>query len=173
MTERDRLVWSAAAIVRAARIANRLFLAAVGIGLGATWLVPGFFAALLAKADPATDLPAALLGLRLLMLIGIVMAIATDRLLAAMAAIVVSAGEGDPFVPGNAGRLRVIGWALLTLQLLDIPCALLARFWPSLGSAAPSGDISVGGWVATLMVFVLARVFAAGSVMRDELSGTV
>ena len=73
----------------------------------------------------------------------------------------------------NAERLRRIGWALLILQLLDLPCALLARFWPSLGSAAPSGDISVGGWLATLLMFVLARAFAAGSIMRDDLAGTV
>lgn len=173
MRQRDQLVRSAAAIMHVASVANRLFLAAVSLGLIATWLNPAFFAGLLAEADVVTDAPAGLLGIRLLLLIGIAMAIATDRLLDAMAAIIASAGDGDPFVFANSRRLRTIGWALLTLQLLDLPCALLARFWPSLGSAAPSGDISVGGWVATLMMFVLARVFATGSVMRDELAGTV
>jgi hypothetical protein len=42
-----------------------------------------------------------------------------------------------------------------------------------MGSAAPNGDISIGGWIAVLMVFVLARVFAAGSAMRDDLEGTI
>jgi hypothetical protein len=66
-----------------------------------------------------------------------------------------------------------MGWALLGLQLLDIPGALLGRFCPSLGSAAPDVSFSPGGWIAVLMVFVLSRVFAAGSAMKDELEGTV
>ncbi len=169
----DRLLRSAAIIVRIAWIANRLLLAAITIGLIATWLSPGFFTGLLTEANPAADIAASLPGIRLLMLVGIAMGIATDRLLLSLAAVVASAGQGDPFLSANAHRLRTIGWALLTLQLLDIPCALLARFWPSLGAAAPNGDISVGGWIATLMVFILARVFAAGSVMRDDLEGTV
>ena len=128
---------------------------------------------MLVKADPGVDVAAAFLGVRLLMLIGVAMMIATDRLLVPLSSIVASAGQGDPFVAANAARLRQIGWALLALQMLDLPCALLARFWPSLGSAAPIGDVSVGGWLATLMVFVLARVFATGSAMRDDLAGTV
>lgn len=116
---------------------------------------------------------AALAGVRLLTLIGVAMTIAIDRLLVPLGALVASAERGDPFLPVNAGRLTQIGWALLVLQLLDVPCTLLAKLWPSLGSAAPAGGISVGGWLATLMVFVLARVFAAGSAMRDDLAGTV
>jgi hypothetical protein len=173
MRRQDGLIRGAAMIVAIASVANRLFLAAVAVGLVATWLFPGFFAGVLIEADAAVDVPLAIIGIRLLMAIGIVMAVATDRLLVSLRAIVGSATAGDPFVPANAGRLRTIGWALLALQLLDLAGAMLARFWPSLGTAAPSGDISVGGWVATLMVFVLARVFAAGSEMRDELEGTV
>ena len=173
MQQQDRLIRTALAIVKATRLANQLFLAAVATGLVASWVVPGFFGRLVLAADSTADVPAALAGLRMLMVIGVIMAVASDRLLASLIAIVASAQHGDPFVPNNARRLQEIGWALLTLQLLDIPCALLARFWPSLGSAAPSGAISVGGWVATLMVFVLARVFAAGTVMRDDLAGIV
>lgn len=173
MEQRDRLIRSTETIMWIAWIANRVILVAIAVGLAATWLAPGFLGRLLAQADPAVNVPAATIGVRLLMLIGIAMAIATDRLLVPLAAIVASAGSGDPFMPVNARRLRAAGWALLTLQLLDIPCTLLARSWPSLGSAAPDGGISIGGWLATLMVFVLARVFAAGSIMRDEMEGTV
>ncbi len=173
MRQHDYLVQGAAAVVRVGRAVNGLLLAAILVGLAGTWAFPGIFRELLVRADPLVDASAALLGVRLLMLIGIAMTFATDRLLVPLKAIVSSAERGDPFVPANAVRLRQIGWALLVLQLLDLPCALLARFWPSLGSAAPTGDISVGGWLATLMVFVFARVFAAGSVMRDDLTGTV
>ena len=173
MRQRDQLVQGVAVIVRIGRVVNRLLLVAIAAGLVGTWASPDFYRDMLVRADPAVDVTAALTGIRLLMLIGIAMTIATDRLLVALADVVASAGQGDPFIPTNAGRLRQIGWALLALQLLDLPCTLLARFWPSLGSAAPAGGISVGGWLATLMVFVLARVFATGSFMRDDLAGTV
>lgn len=173
MRQRDRLVEGTAAIVRIGRGVNGLLLVAIAAGLSGTWMSPGFYRDLLIQADHSVDVPAALSGVRLLMLIGIAMTIATDRLLVPLSGVVASAGKGDPFIPTNAGRLRRIGWALLALQLLDLPCTLLARFWPSLGSAAPAGGISVGGWLATLMVFVLARVFATGSLMRDDLVGTV
>jgi len=173
MKQQDILVRGATVAVRAALIANRLFLAAVATGFVATWVAPGFLNRILLQADPSTDVAAALTGLRLLMLVGVVMAVATDRLLAALSAVVASAAQRDPFVPANAGRLMTIGWSLLTLQLLDLLCAGLARYWTSLGTGAPRGDISLGGWVATLMVFILARAFAAGAVMRDDLEGTV
>lgn len=173
MPQRDQLIQGAATIVRIGRAANGLLFIAIAAGLAGTWAFPGFYRDMLVRADPTVDGPAALLGVRLLMVIGVAMTIATDRLLVPLAKIVTSAGQGDPFVPANAGRLRDMGWALLALQMLDLPCALLARFWPSLGSAAPTGDISVGGWLATLMLFVLARLFAAGSAMREDLAGTV
>jgi hypothetical protein len=173
MKQQDILVRGAIVTVRTALIANRFFLAAVAAGFVATWVAPGFFDRILLQADPSTDVAAALTGVRLLMLVGVVMSIATDRLLVALSAVVASAARRDPFVHGNAARLMTIGWSLLTLQLVDLLCAGLARYWSSLGTAAPHGDISLGGWVATLMVFVLARAFAAGAVMRDDLEGTV
>ena len=101
------------------------------------------------------------------------MAIAAEVLLAALAEMVASAAAGDPFVAVNARNLQTIGWALLALQVLDIPGALIAKFFPSLGSAAPDVTFSPAGWIAVLMVFVLSRVFATGSAMKDDLEGTV
>lgn len=173
MRQRDHLVRGVAAIIRIGRVVNGLLLVAIVAGLVGSWASPGFYRDILVRADPAVDVIAALTGVRLVMLIGIAMTIAIDRLLEPLGDIVASTGQGDPFISANAGRLRRIGWALLALQLLDLPSTLLARFWPSLGSAAPAGGISVGGWLATLMVFVLARVFATGSLMRDDLAGTV
>lgn len=173
MKQQDILVRGAAFTVRAVLLTNRLFLVAVATGFVATWVAPGFFGRILLQADPVTDATAALTGVRLLLVVGIVMAVATDRLLSALGAVVDSAAHRDPFVPANSGRLMTIGWSLLTLQLLDMLCAGLAHYWTSLGTAAPRGDISIGGWVATLMVFVLAQAFAAGAVMREDLEGTI
>jgi hypothetical protein len=170
---KDRLIKGSRLVVRIAIVTNRLFLLAVIVGLLLSWIFPAQFVALLIQPGPGMDVRSATTGLRLLMLLGLAMAVATDRLLAALAQIIASAGAGDPFISANARRLQTIGWALLALQLLDIPGALLEKFFPSLGSAAPDVTFSPGGWIAVLMVFVLSRVFAAGSAMRDDLEGTV
>jgi Protein of unknown function (DUF2975) len=173
LNNKDRLIKGSRLVVRIAIVLNRLFLLAVVVGLLLSWIFPAQFVALLLQPTPGTDVRSAMTGLRLLMLLGLAMAVVTDRLLAALAQIIASAGAGDPFISANARRLQTIGWTLLTLQLLDIPGALLEKFFPSLGSAAPDVTFSPGGWIAVLMVFVLSRVFAAGSAMRDDLEGTV
>jgi hypothetical protein len=91
----------------------------------------------------------------------------------ALTQIIETARAGDPFISANARRLQTIGWALLTLQLLDIPAAVIERYFPSMGMGTPDSAFSAAGWMAVLMVFVLSRVFAVGSAMRDELEGTV
>jgi hypothetical protein len=170
---KDRLVKGSRFVVRFALVLNRLFFSAVVVGLVLSWIFSGQFVGLLLPQTPGADVRSAAIGLRLLMLIGIAMAVGTEILLRALAQIIASVGEGDPFISANARRLQTIGWALLGLQLLDVPGALLDKFFPSLGSAAPDVSFSPGGWIAVLMVFVLSRVFAAGSAMRDELEGTV
>jgi hypothetical protein len=173
LSSKDRLVKGSRLFVRLAIIANRVFFFGVIALLTATVILSTRFVPLLIPQTPTPDLASALTGLRLLMLIGIAMAVATEIVLRALAQIIASAGAGDPFIAANARRLQTIGWALLGLQLLAIPCALLDKFCPALGSAAPGASFSPGGWLAVLMVFVLSRVFAAGSTMRDELEGTV
>ena len=173
MNNRDRLTGSAQFVVRLAWNANRIFLLGVTLGLLASWVFRTQFAGLVGHSLPGADVQSAMTGMRLLMLLGIAMAVATDRLLATLADIIATARAGDPFIAANADRLQRIGWCLLALQLCEIPGILIGRYFPSMGSAAPNGDISIGGWISVLMVFVLARVFAAGSAMRDELEGTI
>jgi len=168
-----RLVESSFVVVALALMANWVFLVAVAIGLTLSFVFATDFAAMLARSRPMADLPSLMLGLRWLMVGGIVMALAIVRLLGSLANIIGSVADGDPFIAANARRLQMIGWALIVLQLLDIASILLDRRFPSLGSAAPNGDVSIGGWMAVLMAFVLSRVFAAGSAMRDDLEGTV
>jgi hypothetical protein len=173
LSNKDSLIKGSRLFVRAAIVANRVFFFGVIALLVATVILSTRFVPLLIPQTPAPDLASALTGLRLLMLVGLAMAVATEIVLRALAQIIASTGAGDPFIAANARRLQTIGWALLGLQLLAIPCALLDKFCPALGSAAPGASFSPGGWLAVLMVFVLSRVFAAGSTMRDELEGTV
>jgi hypothetical protein len=173
LSNKNRLIKGSRLSVRIVIIANRVFFFGVIALLIATVILSTRFVPLLIPQTHAPDLASALTGLRLLMFVGLAMAVATEILLRALAQIIASAGAGDPFIAANARRLQTIGWALLGLQLLAIPCALLDKFCPALGSAAPGASFSPGGWLAVLMVFVLSRVFAAGSTMRDELEGTV
>ena len=173
LTNKDRLIKGSRLFVRIALIANRVFFFGVIALLTVSVILSTRFVPLLIPNTSAADLPSALTGLRLLMLVGLAMAVATEIVLRALSQIIASTGAGDPFIAANARRLRTIGWALLGLQLLAIPCALLDKFCPALGSAAPGATFSPGGWLAVLMVFVLSRVFAAGSAMRDDLEGTV
>jgi hypothetical protein len=173
MHHRDHLIGTSRIVVRIGLVLNRLFLVAVSFGLLLSWLFATGVTDFLIRSTPGGDAPSDLIGLRFEMLIGVVMAIVTDRLLNALGHMIESARAGNPFIVANARRLQTIGWALLVLQLLDIGGVLLGKTFPSLGSAAPNGDFSAGGWVAVLMVFILSRVFSAGAVMRDELEGTI
>lgn len=80
----------------------------------------------------------------------------------------------DPFISENASRLQKIGWALLGIQLLGIMIGAIAKIvsTPEHPLHLDAG-FSTGGWLAVLLLFVLARVFGEGARMRDELEGTV
>lgn len=89
-------------------------------------------------------------------------------------AIVETVRAGDPFVAVNAARLSTIAWTLLTLQCMGIAITVIARTvsTPAHPIKIDSG-FSINGWLAVLLMFVLARVFAEGTHMRDDLEGTV
>jgi hypothetical protein len=82
--------------------------------------------------------------------------------------------RGDPFVAANAYRLHAIAWALLALQLVSLVIGGIARAVST--RAHPlhiDAGFSINGWLAVLLTFVLARVFAEGALMREDLEGTV
>jgi hypothetical protein len=63
---------------------------------------------------------------------------------------------------------------LVALQLLSLVIGGIAM---AISSPAHPVDLdagfSINGWLAVLLTFVLARVFAEGTEMRDDLDGTV
>ncbi|HKR25670.1 MAG TPA: DUF2975 domain-containing protein, partial [Allosphingosinicella sp.] len=79
-----------------------------------------------------------------------------------------------PFVAANADRLQAIAWTLLALQLISIAIGGTAE-----AVSTPANPLhldagfSVNGWLVVLLTFVLARVFAEGTLMREDLEGTV
>ena len=81
---------------------------------------------------------------------------------------------GDPFVAANASRLQAIGWVLVALNLLSIVIGAIAKAVST--PAHPfqlDAGFSINGWLAVLLTFVLAHVFAEGTLMREDLEGTV
>lgn len=125
------------------------------------------------RARPGAD-AAFVRGMRLIMVIGIAAVPLTHVLLTRLGAIVETVRAGDPFIARNAARLRTIAWVLLALELLHLAAGAVAA---AASSPADPLDIdwnvSVAGWLAVLLLFVLARVFEEGARMRDELEGTV
>ena len=98
----------------------------------------------------------------------------THILLTRLLAIFETVRRGDPFVAGNAAHLQTTAWALLGLELLHLAVGAIAA---AVSSASQPLDLdwnfSVSGWLAVLLLFVLARVFDHGTRMRDDLEGTV
>jgi hypothetical protein len=113
-------------------------------------------------------------GGRLIMLLGIVAVPLTHLVLSRLLAIVETVRSGDPFVAGNAARLRGIAWAVFGLELLHLAVGAVAA---AVSTGATSLDVgwsfSVTRWLAVLLLFVLAVVFEQGTRMRADLEGTV
>lgn len=113
----------------------------------------------------------------LLLMLGIAMAILGFFFFRLLRRIVDSVGDGDPFVPVNADRLRSMAWLSLALQAVIIAATPLMIWFDALPEKPNvhhgESGFSVGALVTALLLFILARVFRVGSQMREELEGTV
>ena len=88
--------------------------------------------------------------------------------------IIGSVGEGDPFAPVNADRLRKMGWLAVIAQVLAIPAgAIGAWIQVRMEEVSIDFDLSLTGILLALILFILARVFRHGAAMREDLEGTV
>ena len=125
-------------------------------------------------ARPAPGNPMLFVGMRLIMVIGLCAVPIVHLVLARLLAIVETVSVGNPFVVANAARLRTIARAMLALELMHFAVGTVAA---TVSSAAVPLNISWGfsltRWLAVLMLFVLARVFEQGALMREDLEGTV
>jgi hypothetical protein len=120
------------------------------------------------------DAGAVMTGMRAIAALGLVSIPLVHAILTRLLAMVATVRAGDPFVPGNAHRLQGIAWVLLALQLLSLVIAGIANLIST--PAHPfhlDAGFSVNGWLAVILTFILARVFAEGTSMREDLEGTV
>jgi hypothetical protein len=132
------------------------------------WIMTAF------KLSPSPEAERLVMGLRAIAVLGLVTIPLNYIVLKRLLAIVKTVRAGDPFVAVNAYRLQVIAWVLLALNLLSIVIGAIARTVST--PAHPvhlNAGFSINGWLAVLLTFLLARVFAEGAAMRDDLEGTV
>jgi hypothetical protein len=129
-------------------------------------------------ALPAGSLPddgsSLLLGMRAVMVIGLLAIPVTHFVLTGLLAMVDTVRNGNPFIAQNAERLRAMAWAMLVLEIMNIIVGLIAKAVST--QAIPidlNSKISITRWLAVILLFVLARVFDEGTRMREELEGTV
>jgi hypothetical protein len=113
-------------------------------------------------------------GMRAVAALGLVAIALNFPVLKRLVAMVETVRAGDPFVAANAYRLQTIGWVLLLLQLLSIAIAMIGKAisTPEHPFHLDAG-FSINGWLAVILTFVLARVFAEGTLKREDLAGTV
>ena len=126
------------------------------------------------KLGSPSENPLLVWGIRAIAALGVVSITVNYAILKRLLAIVDTVRLGEPFIAANAYRLQAIAWALLGLQLLSLVIAAIGKAITSTGFTIHlDAGFSVPGWLAVILTFVLARVFAEGTLMREDLEGTV
>jgi hypothetical protein len=123
---------------------------------------------------PGVEAERIIWGLRAIAAVGLIAVPINHAIFRRLLAMIGTVRAGDPFVAANAYRLNAIAWFLLALQLLGLVITSIARFISSPEHPVDiEGATSINGWLAVILTFVLARVFAEGTLMREDLEGTV
>ena len=149
-------LWGAAILVLLVVMPNR------------EWIISAF------NLSDSLDTNRLVWGLRATAALGLIVIGLNYVVLKRLVAIVDTVRAGNPFVAANAERLEAIARAMLVLQLLSITIGAIAK-----AISTPSHPVdldagfSISGWLGVLLTFILARVFAEGARMRDDLEGTV
>lgn len=159
-------------VLRILRVVNGLYGLAILVLLVAMptrrWIIDSL------DLSPSPETERLIVGLHIIAVIGLITIPLNDSVLKRLLSIVESVRGGDPFVAANAVRLHTIAWVLLALQVLSLIIGAIVKV-----IATPehplhiAAGFSITGWLAVLLTFLLARVFAAGTAMRNDLEGTV
>jgi hypothetical protein len=132
------------------------------------WIMSAF------ELSPSPEAERLVMGLRAIAVLGLAAIPLNYSVLKRLLAIVETVRAADPFVAANASRLQTIAWAVLALQLLSLVIGAIGK---AVSIPAHPLDLdagfSINGWLAVFLTFLLARVFAEGTRMREDLEGTV
>ena len=132
------------------------------------WIMSAF------DLTPGPEAERLVMGLRSVAVLGLASIPLNYLVLKKLLGMVETVRAGDPFLAANAERLQAIAWALLALQLLSMVIGGIGRLLSTPEHPVNlNAGFSINGWLAVLLTFVLARVFAQGALMREDLEGTV
>lgn len=142
--------------------------------LGWSYVEEQRFAAAALAQFPDTDIDRLLTSTRLVLAIVFPVMVLAHLLFRALLQMLQTVQAGDPFVAVNADRLRRVAWCLLGIQLCDIGFGVAGAIMDAAAGERISGwSPGVTGWIAVLLVFVLARVFREGTRLRDDAELTI
>src|SRR5687767_15779067 len=107
------------------------------------------------KLTPSPDAERLVMGLRAVAVLGLAAIPLNYAVLKRLLAIVETVRAGDPFVAANASRLQAIAWVLLTLQLLSLVIAAIAKAISTPAHPVDlDGGLSINSWLAVLLTFL-------------------
>lgn len=172
MTTSNRALTASRWTLLALTVANWVYAAGLlvlGIAMVATpgWLFPAL------GVPSSADTQGLRLGMLAIVVLGLVAVLPTASILSRLRGMVDSIATESPFVPENVRRLHNIAWALLGIQVIQFIVGLIAEGVSTKAYELDIEAISFAGWMAVLLAFVLAGVFAEGVRMREDLAGTV
>ena len=149
------------------RVLNILMGVGLVLAMPASFIFESTFFEFFSKKPPRIDPSLLIPTLRVwfvlaLLMVGLVH-VQLTRLLAVVATV-----HDDPFVPENAVRLKTIAWCMLGIEVLRLTSGILAGTMNAAGSNI-EWKFSASGWVAVVLLFVLAQVFEVGTRMRADL----
>jgi hypothetical protein len=156
-----------------------LGLAACIIALPAVLIFQDHILVSLSSELPAAPGPEMIGAILLVLVCAIILLGLMFRIFQLLLRIVATVGEGDPFVPDNAGRLTQMAWLALGTQLIAIPLGAMGLWLDEVTEGSESSDLHIEGGIGfeglllVLILFILARVFRKGAEMRADLEGTV
>src|SRR5260221_6288001 len=111
--------------------------------------------------------PLAGLGLRVIVVVGVVGAAIVHTILRRLLAIIDTVRVGDPFILDNAQRLEAIAWRVLGLERLRFIVAAIAAAGAGQGGG---GGLSFAPSRGVVCRFLLARAVAPGATTLARLS---
>jgi hypothetical protein len=143
----------------------------VGFFLASFPFEPGF-RQFFTKQPPRIDPWLLIPTLRVWMVLAMPAVAAVHIQLSRLLEMVETVRAGDPFVPTNAVRMKTIAWCMLAIQLFDLLYGAMAKVMTAAGSRI-DWSFSATGWLAVVLLFVLASVFEQGARLRADLEAMV
>ena len=160
-------------VLRTLVVVNIVYGIAIAVLLALSFLIEErLFSSL--GVEPAADRDVMMRGMRMVAFIGILAVPLVHIILERLLSIVDTVRAGDPFIIDNAGLLQTIAWTLLGIQFLHLAIGFVAvRTRSEVQQLDLDWNFSITPWIVVLLLFVLARVFQHGALLRADLEGTV